>query len=102
MILRRTLAVLFLAVLLGVGLWDWAIRQRDPCDTNGDRSDTATQTVEQGGRLVEVSCRFWIPGQPMGVQLLCLMELVTMVTLAISVVDDIRSRSEIGRLERRR
>ena len=96
MISRRTIFSLLLALLILCGLRLWVINHRDDCDRAANHMGQmpASVMVESGDRLVEMPCNVWIPRQPMGVQLACLLDLTVGVVFLLSVCDDwVRTRA---------
>lgn len=101
MISRATIWLLFVSVLIPSGIALWSTEHRDSCSRflAGDNSRPASVLVETGGRMVAVPCSQWLPRQPLAVQLLCGIEIVVILMLALNGFGDFRdSRAiQVGR-----
>ncbi len=102
MISRVTLGALLLALLIPSGIAFWRGGHPDSCSRflAGDRSRPPTQRVEVGTEVMEVPCEQWLPRQPGAIQLLSLVELLTVLVFAIHAVGDVRDSIERRRLSR--
>jgi hypothetical protein len=100
MISRQSLVSLLLALILGFGLKVWALGQNDNCDDylGGDKSAASSESVAAGSYSVDVPCEAWIPRQSSAVQILCLVELLVIITFAISFVGDVRDWNATRRM----
>ena len=92
-----------LALLLGGGLWWWAVEHRDDCSRymDGDRAESDSAEVKSGTRTIVVPCNVWVARQPVGVQGVYLLEgAVVLVVLVCGVGDWMKTR-EMKRSEER-
>ena len=87
---RRTLYTLLLTLLLAASVRLWAACQRDDCDRlgPGTRGTPSSVLVESGTRTITVPCTYWVPRQPVRVQLLVLLNLVLGLVFVVSVGTD--------------
>lgn len=90
MISQRTIFSLLLTLLLMISIYAWSGQHRDECTAylRGDLKAPATQAVDVGRGAIDVPCTSWLPRQPRGVQVLCLLDVALGVVFALSVWDD--------------
>ena len=85
MISRQTIFSLLLALLLGLGILLWTQNRRDDCDRADRFGRKPTEVlVEQGSRVVAMSCKLWIPRQPQPLQGALLLDAVLGIVFGLS------------------
>lgn len=90
---RITLGSLLLALLLGAAIFQWSLQHRDDCSRflAGDPRAPSTQFVVTGTRTVIMPCRVWLPRQPTGVQVLCLVDFLFAAVFVLNAIGDVRA-----------
>ena len=75
---------------LWVGLKIWAVEHTDDCDryVAGDGSKPDAVEVRSGTRKIVVPCNVWVARQPVGVQVVFLVEMAVGVVFVVSGVGD--------------
>jgi hypothetical protein len=96
---KVTLFSLLLGLLLACGIRLWYVERKDECARwlAGDRSAPATQTVVSGTRTIEVPCTDWAMRQPLGVQVLCLLDMALGVVFVMNGLADVREWMQVRR-----
>jgi hypothetical protein len=90
---RVTIFSLLLALLLATCIRVWYIGQGDDCSRYlaGDTSLPSAQIVVSGTRTIIVPCDRWWLRQPVGVQMLCLLDLLLAVVFVLNGLQDTRA-----------
>jgi hypothetical protein len=93
---RRTIFSLLLALMILLGLRAWLIDHQTLCDhyLAGARKLPSSVYVQQGNSLVEVPCTDWLQRQPVGVDIVCLLDLAVFVVFLLSLLQDLLLRRE--------
>jgi uncharacterized membrane protein len=99
---RVTLYSLLLGLLLAMGIWHWSGWRKDDCTRYlaGDKSAPASEWVVSGTRTIEVPCSDWVLRQPMGVQILCLLDGVVLLLFVLNALADAREHLAVRRRRR--
>jgi hypothetical protein len=89
---RVTIFSLLFALLLGLAIWSHTQARRDDCSSYlaGDKRAPSSEYVVSGSHTVVVPCNQWLPRQPVRVQVLCLLDLLTVVVFAFNLLQDLR------------
>jgi hypothetical protein len=87
---RRTIYSLLLTILLFLGLRLYTLGRVDDCTPwlHGERGASPTQLIYLGERAVEVPCRSWLPRQPPGILIACLLDAALAVVFLLSCIFD--------------
>ena len=90
LISRKTVVAGMLALVIGGGLWWWAVEHWDDCDRflHGDLSQSASMDVKSGTHTIAMPCNVWVARQPVGVQGVYLAEMAVLLAFVVSAVGD--------------
>jgi hypothetical protein len=105
---RRTIYSFLLGALLGLGLRLWAAQRIDDCTPyfRHEPKAATSMLVEMGGHSVAMPCDQWLPRQPQGILMACMVEggfgLVFLVSAVADVVETRRRRQEAKAARRAR
>ena len=95
---RVTIASLFLAISIFLGIRIWSMDRYDPCQApTADNTTMQSLMVQTGDRVVEMPCSWWLARQPDVVQLFALLGLVAAVVFVLSFLRDSFRSMELRR-----
>jgi hypothetical protein len=102
MISRTTLVSFLAALLLTTGMYLWNAEHWDDCARYlaGEGWLPSSQTVDSGGRQIEVPCEQWLPRQSLTLQLLCLGDLILLLVFLVNVLGDLLEWKRMKRMGR--